>query len=110
MRLTWLPMAALLLVPLGTAAAQERTVNGVVTDSATGEAVSNADVAVKGTLLHVQTRENGRYILPRAPSGDFVLVVRAIGFHRQEVTVTGGQNQVDVVIGRDIFRLEEVVI
>jgi TonB-linked SusC/RagA family outer membrane protein len=111
MRLTWLPMAALLMVPLaGTAAAQERTVNGVVTDSATGEAVSNADVAVKGTLLHVQTRENGRYILPRAPTGDFVLVVRAIGFHRQEVAVSAGQNQVDVVIGRDVFRLEEVVI
>ncbi|HEV8124002.1 MAG TPA: SusC/RagA family TonB-linked outer membrane protein [Gemmatimonadales bacterium] len=110
MRRAWLVLFGLLLVPLGLASAQERVINGTVMDSATGEPVGNADVAIRGTLIRVTARDNGRFVLARVPDAGVTLVIRALGYHRQEVLVGPGQNQVTVTLGRDIFRLEEVVI
>jgi TonB-dependent starch-binding outer membrane protein SusC len=103
-------LMAMLLLPVGSAVAQDRTVTGSVVDSITGEPIPNADVLVKGTLTRVQTRNNGQFLLTAAPPAAFTLVVRAIGFHRQEVAVAPGQSLVTVALGRDVFRLEEVVI
>jgi TonB-linked SusC/RagA family outer membrane protein len=112
MRCTWSVPAALFVLALGvgTAAAQERTVTGTVTDSAAQQPVVGAEIVVKGTLIRVTTRENGSFILTRAPSGPFTMVVRAIGYHRQEVAVADGQGIVNLALGRDLFRVEEVVI
>jgi TonB-linked SusC/RagA family outer membrane protein len=103
-------VAALALPAGGVLSAQERTVSGAVVDSATGEPVANADLQVKGTLIRVQTRANGQFLLTRAPADGFTLVVRAIGFRRQEVPVSAGQNLVTITLGRDVFNLEELVI
>ena len=111
MRYPWLSIAAVLLLSTGGAGmAQERVITGNVTDSATGEPVPSADIQVKGTLIRVQSRASGQFTLNQAPQGDFTLVVRAIGFHRRELAIAGGQNVVTVSLGRDVFRLEEVVI
>jgi outer membrane receptor protein involved in Fe transport len=111
MRYPWLSTAAALLISTsGAGMAQERVITGNVTDSATGEPVPNADIQVKGTLTRVQARASGQFTLNQAPQGDFTLVVRAIGFHRRELAIAGGQNVVTVALGRDVFRLEEVVI
>ncbi len=111
MRMTWLAVVAVLSLPSGgVLAAQERAVSGSVVDSVTGEPVPNADILVKGTLTRVQTRENGQFVLTRAPSDAFTLVVRSIGFRRQEVPVAAGQNIVAIRLGRDVFNLDELVI
>jgi TonB-linked SusC/RagA family outer membrane protein len=111
MRFSLFSIAAMLLLPLGSEAmAQNRVITGSVIDSATGESVPNADVMVKGTLTRVQTRNNGQFIMNQAPLSAFTLVVRAIGFHRRELSVSEGQTLVTVALGRDVFRLEEVVI
>jgi TonB-dependent SusC/RagA subfamily outer membrane receptor len=110
MRNPWFSIAAMLALSSGAAMAQERVITGSVTDSATGEPVPNADIQVKGTLTRVQARASGQFTLNQAPQGDFTLVVRAIGFHRRELAIAGGQNVVTVALGRDVFRLEEVVI
>src|ERR687890_401975 len=62
-------------------AGQVRQVSGRVTNSATGEGMAEATVAVAGTGIVAQTGNDGRYVL-NAPEGDRTLVVRAIGFKR----------------------------
>ena len=109
MRRAWFALVGL-LIPLGGVSAQERVISGAVMDSATGEPVSNADVAVRGSLTRALTRENGSFILTQVQEGSVTLVVRAIGFHRQEVPMAPGVNQVTISLGRDVFRLEEIVI
>jgi TonB-linked SusC/RagA family outer membrane protein len=111
MRFPCCAVLAALALPLGgVLSAQERTVSGAVVDSATGEPVANADILVKGTLSRVVTRVNGQFILTQAPSPAFTLVVRAIGFRRREVPVAVNQTDVMITLGRDVFKLEELVI
>ena len=102
------------LVPLalGTAtaaSAQVRQVTGQVTNAQTGDGLSEATVAVVGTRIVAQTAADGRYSL-NAPDGPLNLVVRAIGFRRQEVEVPTGQETADFALEPDIFKLEEVVV
>jgi TonB-linked SusC/RagA family outer membrane protein len=56
-----------------------------------------------------QTGNDGNYVL-NAPDGDLNLVVRAIGFKRQDVTVPANQRSADVALTPDVFKLEEIVI
>ena len=112
MNLRWglvLPLVAVALAhPL---AAQDRTISGTVTDSSGGAPIAGAVVTVRGVGISAQTRENGSFVLTRAPGGDIVLVVRQIGYRRAEIPIpTGGAQTVDVALARDPVRLDEVVV
>lgn len=108
-RLVWL--AAACLVFTGTAlAAQERTLTGTVTDSATGDPIASATVAIQGTRVFTHTRDNGVFILTNVPDADVTLQVRYIGYRRRDVRVSPGESVVDVTLARDIFKLEEIVV
>ncbi|HXE58805.1 MAG TPA: SusC/RagA family TonB-linked outer membrane protein [Gemmatimonadales bacterium] len=105
-------LAVVLLTGLvvGRAAAQQRSLNGIVTDAESGEPVANAVVVIPGTRISTTTRENGRFLFPSLPDRDLTVSVRSIGFKRRDVRVPAGQTTVDVALERDVFRLEEVVI
>ncbi|HEY9015073.1 MAG TPA: carboxypeptidase-like regulatory domain-containing protein, partial [Gemmatimonadales bacterium] len=102
---------SLLFLLLGSqlGSAQVRQVSGQVTDSATGKGLAQATLAVTGTSIVAQTGEDGNYVF-NAPAGDLSVVVRAIGYKRQEVSVPSGQGAVNVALAPDVFKLEEIVI
>jgi TonB-linked SusC/RagA family outer membrane protein len=91
------------------AAAQVRQITGKVTNAATGQGLSEATVSVSGTRILAQTGNQGNYVL-NAPDGDLTLVVRAIGYKRQEVAVPASQGTADVALEPDVFKLQEMVI
>jgi TonB-linked SusC/RagA family outer membrane protein len=91
------------------ATAQVHQVTGKVTNAQTGQGLADATVAVTGTRIVAQTGNDGNYVL-NAPEGDLNLVVRAIGFKRQDVAVPANQRSADVALTPDVFKLEEIVI
>src|SRR6187549_2856371 len=91
------------------AAAQVRQISGRVTNTQTQEGVPEATIAVIGTQIVAQTNNQGMYQL-NAPDGDVSLVVRAIGFKRQQLAVPAAQPTADVALEPDAFNLQEIVI
>jgi TonB-linked SusC/RagA family outer membrane protein len=105
----WGIFSSLCLFASSLATAQVRQVTGKVTNAQTGQGLAEATVAVTGTRIVAQTGPDGNYVL-NAPDGDLNLVVRAIGFKRQDVTVPANQRTADVALTPDVFKLEEMVI
>ncbi len=105
----WGLLVALAFSLTADAAAQVRQVSGRVTNAQTGEGIPEATIAVTGTRIVAQTGQDGRFSL-NAPAGPLALVVRGIGFRRQEVSVPFDQETVAVTLEPDIFKLEEVVV
>ena len=100
---------SLFLLVTQLASAQFRQVTGRVTNSQTEEGLPGATIAVTGTGIVAETNNQGQYAL-NAPDGDLNLVVRAIGFKRQQVAVPTTQSTADVALQPDVFKLEEIVI
>lgn len=100
---------SLLLLGVSLASAQVRQVSGRVTNSQTGQGLGGATVAVSGTGIVAETNNQGTYTV-NLPDGDQTLVVRAIGFKRQQVPVPASQATADVALDPDVFKLEEIVI
>ena len=100
---------SLLLLSVQLAAAQVRQVTGRVTNSQSDQGLGGATIAVTGTGIVTETNNQGAYVL-NAPDGDLSLVVRAIGFKRQQVSVPAGQASANVALDPDVFKLEEIVI
>ena len=86
--------------------AQERTVSGTVNDDS-GEPLPGTNVVIKGTTTGTVTDFNGTYRI-NVPN-DAVLVISAIGFITQEVSI-GSRSVIDVDMALDIEELEEVVV
>jgi TonB-linked SusC/RagA family outer membrane protein len=100
---------SLLLFVTGLAGAQVRQVTGRVTNAETGQGLADASVALTGTRIVANTGPDGNYVL-NAPDGDLNLVVRAIGYKRQDLVVPATQNTADVALEPDVFKLQEIVI
>ncbi|MET4106300.1 TonB-dependent receptor [Hymenobacter sp. UYP22] len=81
------PLATSVL-PAGSAFAQTgQTVSGKITSQESGEGLPGVTIVQKGTTNGVSTGADGGFTLT-APQGS-VLVISAIGFNSQELTVTG---------------------
>ncbi len=112
-----LPLAALLgfvlvlLAPaVGHAASAAGAVSGTVSNSATGNLLEGARVAVPALGVAVLTDNTGLYVLPNLPAGSHELVVTYIGLDpvRANVTVAEGQRasrNFDLTTG--IYQLQE---
>jgi TonB-dependent SusC/RagA subfamily outer membrane receptor len=87
--------------------AQSRTVEGVVTDSKTGEAIVAATVSVKDANRGVATDVNGEYSISVSP-GD-ILVFQSLGYIPKEIVIED-QVLINVELDADIALLDEVVI
>jgi len=99
----------LLLCSLQSLFAQNRTINGTVTDQ-TGKGVPGVTVAVKGTKTATQTDANGSYRIS-APD-NATLVFTSVGYESQELSVTGrtaGQS-FDAILNATNANLSEVVV
>jgi TonB-linked SusC/RagA family outer membrane protein len=105
----WGSFFSLCLLSAQLAAAQVRQITGKVTNAETREGLSEATISVSGTGIVAQAGSEGNYVV-NAPDGAQTLVVRAIGFKRQQVTVPPSQTMADVALEPDVFKLEEIVI
>ncbi len=89
--------------------AQVREIAGQVTNTQTGAGIPEATIAVTGTRIVAQAGPDGRYAL-NTPSGDAILVFRAIGYKGVTDTVPADQATVNVALEPDPFHLQEVVV
>ncbi len=97
----------LTFLALGSALAQNITVKGVVTDSATGEGVPFASIQVKGTMTGTATDGDGNYSIdvPR----NATLIFSSIGYLNQEVAVEG-RSLINILLAPDAESIEETVV
>lgn len=98
-------MGVLLLV--GQAFAQSRTISGKVTD-ATGAPVPNASVVVKGTSVGTTTKTDGTFSL-NVPANTRVIVISGVGLVEQEINVSK-TSVVNVSLKTEDKNLTEVVV
>jgi TonB-linked SusC/RagA family outer membrane protein len=89
--------------------AQNTTVTGRVLSETGSEAMAGVTVTVKGTSRTVQTNGDGRFSI-ELPSASGTLVIRSVGYFNKEVSVSGGQTNVQVTLFRDVQQLDNVVV
>jgi len=89
------------------ASAQGREITGKVTAAEGGAPIGEAIVSLVGQPAGVRTNTAGEYRL-RVPAGDASILVRAIGYKRQSVRVTGATQ--DFVLVKDVLQLEGVTV
>ena len=87
---------ACLLYFAGTAAGQQTTIRGVVTDSITGERLPYVALAFPGTTIGTSTADDGSFTLVTSTPGK-VLEVSYLGYATKRVPVRPGRvNTLDI--------------
>ncbi len=104
---TAIVMPVILLITVQTSFAQDKTITGKVTDSKDGTAIAGISVTGRGTNVGTQTGADGTYRIT-VPGTTTTLVFSAVGFGRQEATITG--ETVDVSLVATAGNLNEVVV
>ena len=99
-------LTVIVFLPLSLFAQQ--TVNGKVTEKATGSELPGVDIIIKGTTKGASTNFDGNYSLENVNQGD-VLVFSYIGFTTLEVTV-GANATINVAMTQDTENLDEIVL
>ena len=97
----------LLLCSSSLALAQQRLVQGKITDSK-GEPLVGASVVVKGTVVATGADADGSFQL-QVPDGQNTLVVSFIGYQAKEVAI-GNQTSITVQLAVSDQNLDEVVV
>jgi TonB-linked SusC/RagA family outer membrane protein len=99
----------LLLLGIQAGESQVRQISGRITNAQTEQGVPDATIAVLGTQIVAQADNEGRFVL-NAPDGDANLMVRGIGYKRQQIRLPADQASLNVALEPDVFKLEEIVI
>jgi len=102
-------VALLLGIASSDALAQVRTITGRVTDQATGAPLPGANVEVLGSGTGTLANADGSFSI-QVPMGEVTLRVSLIGYTRRDVVVPAGQNAVQIALGADVLRLDEIVV
>ncbi len=63
------------------------TIEGFITDAATGDALPGANVFIVGTSLGSSTDINGKFVIVKLPPGSYTVRVTYIGYENQEKSV-----------------------
>jgi iron complex outermembrane receptor protein len=112
-RLAVLLAAGLLLEGRETQAQGTGAIRGVVRRARTAEPLKDVNAAVLGTAIATRTGTQGRYLLPRVPSGRQTIVFRWLGFRPVEVEVTvepADTQAIDVDMEEQPVTLSELVV
>ena len=100
-------LSALVLLP--SFAAAQTSVQGVVTEAATGQPIPGTTVLVVSTAIGTRTDLDGAYSV-ELPAGQDQLSFSFVGYRTQVVTVEPGQTTLDVALEEDLLGLDEVVV
>jgi TonB-linked SusC/RagA family outer membrane protein len=103
-------LLTLLALALPSGADAQRRITGRVTDETSGEPVGDVSIIVAGTALRASTNEQGGFIVLNAPAGDLEIVARRIGYRRTTVRVPAAQQEIAIVMPRDVLQLETQVV
>ena len=87
--------------------AQDLKVTGVVTDSATGEAVPFASLQLKGTMTGTVADADGVYTIEVPADG--IIIFSSIGYKNTEIAVDG-KTKIDAVLHPDTETIEETIV
>lgn len=88
--------------------AQNKTVIGKITDGRDGSPISGASVTVKGSRSGTTSGSDGTFTLS-VPEKSKALVISALGFESQEITITGSAVEVSLKAGAT-QSLDEVIV
>jgi TonB-linked SusC/RagA family outer membrane protein len=110
MRLSSAVLALALVVGSVPAAAQTRTITGLITDAETGQPLEGARVSVRGTSLSATTGVGGTFTLGNVPQGNVVVAIRRIGHNFVDLALPAGQTELHAALTRDPLRLSDVVV
>ncbi len=104
---TFLQTAVVLLCSTTLAFAQQRSVQGTVTDTK-GEPVPGATILVKGTTVGVTAGADGKFQIG-LPTGATTLVVSSVGSKTQELPI-GSRSDFRITLDADAQSLNDVVV
>ncbi|HEV8498751.1 MAG TPA: TonB-dependent receptor, partial [Gemmatimonadaceae bacterium] len=107
-------LTVILPVMLGaaSAAAQQATVTGRITDQASGQPIQEARIIVLGTSQFTSSAADGKYTVRNVPVGNVDIRVIRVGYTEQKKSVrtTAGESvTLDFTMTQTVVRLEEVV-
>ncbi len=104
----------LLLLGINTAHAQGvGQVEGVVSDSETGETLIGVNVRISGTSIGAASDIDGRFVLRRVPAGTHVLIFSYVGYESIEQTVdvpAGFRQVVDMEMTQETIEGYEIIV
>jgi TonB-dependent starch-binding outer membrane protein SusC len=104
-----LVLAFIGFAPYVTEAVQaQNTVQGVVTEAATGAPIPGVNIVVQGTTVGVATNVNGEYQLT-PPSLNETLVITAIGFQSLEIQIDG-RTEINIEMDVAAIAIDDVVV
>lgn len=92
--------------------AQNGTVTGKVSDNQNGPVIG-ASVVLLGTTIGSATDVDGKYLISKAPSGNFTVRVSCIGYKPFSQNVTLQNNQtvtLNFILQPDVMNMEELVV
>lgn len=92
-----------LLFVTAVSAQQTATIRGTVYNKESGEPVLFAQVFLKDTKFGVQSDLNGFFSLTKIPAGDYIMLVRYIGFDMMAVPVSVKAGQ---ILTKNVFLVE----
>ena len=111
----FLPVTAVLVAlcawPL--AAQQPASVQGIITDNASGAPIADAQVSIAGTPLQSTTNVLGSYRITGIPAGNVTVQVRRIGYKTLTAAVTLAEGQEftgNYALNASVVQLEEIVV
>lgn len=82
-------------------------INGVITDE-TGQTVPGANIQVKETKEGAITDIDGKFTI-NVPSYKVTLLVSFVGYKGQEIKLTNGKNNLQIVLEENVNELDEIV-
>lgn len=89
------------------------SINGYITDSATGETLISANIILKGTQIGGRTNTSGFYNIVGIQPGSYTIQFSYIGFDpiEREVILESGQNlRIDIALVEQSISLETVIV
>src|SRR6266851_6597817 len=107
-----LALSALLVVP-PLRAQQNATVQGTITDAASGAPIADARITIVGTLLQSTTNVLGNYRIAGIVPGNVTLQVRRIGYKTLSTPLTLAEGQEfagNYALTASVMQLEEIVV
>ena len=88
------------------ASTRQQTVQGTVTDAATGQGIPGVTITVKGSSISTQTDNQGKFSIQ--VSSGAILVANILGYESKELVVTG--SSVSISLNSSQEDIDEVVV
>lgn len=107
--LAWAALFSIATASAVAAQGAQRQIRGTVDDAESGQAISSAQIQVRGTTTGTITDAEGRFTL-RVAEGAVTLDVRRIGYKPATVQVAADQQEVAVHLTADVLRLSGQII